>query len=233
MGIQNFRGLQILSGINTYPGSGPLSAHSHEIDLFDKVLDNIDHDKPCMVEVGCHWALWSLQLRQRYPQAKNIIIELGKRALLVGEKNFQLNNLSYSSYFGGLFVEQSGTYVNRAADLEYINNENDHLVEHIPTIYTDTDLIGPTLDFISIYKAEQLDNIDVFHMDIQGSEDLVVPYLIRTFLGRILNMVVATHSHDIHANIIKRLTEANYQIVDNEKFGSVGGDGYIYGKLTK
>lgn len=232
MSIENYRDLTILSGINTYPGSGPLSKHDHEIKLFDKVLDNVRSPNPVMIEVGCHWALWSLMFRDRFRSGKNILIELGKRALLVGQKNFELNNFKCSSYFGGLFIEESGSYSNRAADLEYNNRENDHLLEHIPTIYSDTDLVGPNLEFDEIYELERLSIIDVFHMDIQGSEGRLVPYLISTYPNRVLNFVVATHSHEIHKTVLMRLIDAKYMIIDNERFGSVGGDGYIYATMA-
>jgi hypothetical protein len=229
MGIQTFRGIKLLSGMNTYPGSGPISSHEHEIRLFDRVLDNVTTSNPVMIEAGCHWALWSLMFRQRFSSGRNILIELGKRALLVGQKNFELNRYSCSSYFGGLFVEESGSMTNRAADLEYDTRENDHLVEHIATINTDTMLVGNNIEFRTIADIEKLGAIDIFHMDIQGSESKLVPYLLDNF--KVLNYVVATHSSRIHDGIVNQLKAAGFEIIDNERFGSVGGDGYIYARL--
>ena len=48
---------------------------------------------------------------------------------------------------------------------------------------------------------------------------------------KILNIVIATHSHQIHQEITNILNTSNYEIIINEDYGSVGGDGYIYAKI--
>lgn len=230
--IGEFNGLKILTGINTHPGSGPIESHKHEIELFKLILDNVDNkNNPVMIEVGCYWAVWSLLFKQRYPSGKNILIELGKRGLLVGEKNFEMNGFDYISYHGGMFLESSGTFKNGSADLEYDKSENIDLVKFIPSI-NDDGVIGQELDFLKIYKDEKLDIVDVLHMDIQGSELNLVESISNLISDKkIISFVIATHSESIHIELIRKLYYSGYDIKINEAYGSIGGDGFIYAIL--
>lgn len=233
--IKEYNGLKLLTGINTHPGSGTIEQHQKEIDIFNGILDNIDNkENPVMIELGCFWAVWSLMFKDRYKNGRNILIELGKRQLLVGEKNFQLNNYDYSSYHGGLFLDNSGTFMNRNADLEYSTDEDAGLIEFIPNIHDSNMLVGTELDFVEIYNKEKLDVIDLLHMDIQGSE-LKLMYYISDMLisGKVINLFIATHSDNIHSEIVDILRSNNYNILINEPFGAIGGDGLLYAKKNK
>ena len=88
--IENYKGINILSGINTHPGSGTANQHEEEYKIFKHFLSFLQNKKnPVMVELGSNWALWSLCFRKEFPNGKNILIELGKRALNVGIKNLE------------------------------------------------------------------------------------------------------------------------------------------------
>lgn len=231
--IIGYNGISILTGINTHPGSGPIESHDEEIKIFENVLDDIENKKnPIMIEVGCFWAVWSLLFRKRFTGGKNILVELGKRQLDVGKFNFKLNNFDCSCYHGGFFIEKSSTFKNKKYDLEYDANENIFLSEFIPSITETEELTGPELDFMEIYKSENLDVIDLLHLDIQGSEYFLLEYL-KDLLSRkkILNIVVATHSAIIHDSILDLI--ASYEIKINIPFGKMGGDGYIHSKILK
>jgi len=219
-----YSGLKMLSGINTHPGDGPAANHANEHQIFLRVLDHIKNtENPVMVELGCFWALWSLVFRQRFSGGKNILVELGKRQLSVGEKNFQLNDFSFSSYFGGFFLENSGTFNNRKNDIEY---------QQTPNSYWDDSIVGETvgkeLDFSHIIKTEKLKTIDLLHMDIQGSELPLIEYLHRNkIFGIIQNIVVATHNQKIHDSVLSLLQQNDFIIYENHPYGRVGGDGFL------
>ena len=118
--MEEINGLKILSGINTHPGSGTISNHTSEIEIFSNILNNIDNkNNPIMIEIGSFWAVWSLFFRQKFPNGKNILIELGKRQLYVGVKNFLNNNFNCEYYHGGFNIESSGTFNNKLSDIEY------------------------------------------------------------------------------------------------------------------
>jgi hypothetical protein len=161
-----------------------------------------------MIEVGCFWALWSLFFRKRFPKGKNILIELGKRQLDVGETNFRLNKYDFSSYWGGLFLDQSGTYHNKSSDIEYSKEDGEYWNDEISG-----EVCGPELDFAQIYSRENLDVIDLFHMDIQASELSLCTQIQEMGLlhrDRIRNLIIATHSKEIHIQIQNLLDKANY-----------------------
>lgn len=239
--MEEINGLKILSGVNTHPGSGSISNHTSEIEIFSNILNNIDNrNNPIMIEIGSFWAVWSLFFRQKFPNGKNILVELGKRQLYIGVKNFLNNNFDCEYYHGGFNIESSGSFNNKLADIEYnpildpgvnvddlISNDSE-----LNLNFKDLNLTGDNLDFNKIYKDNKLDIIDLLHMDIQGSELSLIKDLIEYINNRkILNIIIATHSHQIHQEITNILNTSNYEIIINEDYGSLGGDGYIYAKI--
>jgi hypothetical protein len=241
MNFINFNGLKILSGINTHPGSGNIYQHSQEIAIFNKILNNIYNiNNPVMIEIGSFWAVWSLLFRQKFPSGKNILIELGKRQLYVGVRNFLNNNFDVEYYHGGFNIESSGTFVNKNSDIEYdpildLGVNVDKLIlndSYLNYYFKHLNLTGDNLDFDKIYKDQKLDTIDLLHMDIQGSEVLFIKD-INKYIGnkKILNIIIATHSEKIHQEIIGILKANSYNVIINQGYGAIGGDGYIYSKI--
>ena len=217
--VSTFNGLNILRGENTYPGSGIPEDHADEIRLFYTALEPIKSDKPIMVEIGCFWALWSLLFRQKYLSGKNILIELGKRHLEVGKTNFELNGWDYKAYHGGFRIDNSGTFKNRALDLEYDKKDGEQIV-------------GPELNFNQILQENDISFIDMLHLDIQGSEQLFLSDIDDILRRRyIKNIIVATHSEGIHNSIKEMLNQYGFRLKSDFPFGSLGGDGYINGTL--
>ncbi len=239
--MEEINGLKILSGVNTHPGSGSISNHTSEIEIFSNILNNIDNkNNPIMMEIGSFWAVWSLFFRQKFPNGKNILVELGKRQLYVGVRNFLNNNFDCEYYHGGFNIESSGTFINKMGDIEYnpildTGINIDELIlndSELNLKFKDLNLTGGNVDFNKIYRDNKLDIIDLLHMDIQGSELSLIKDLIEYINNRkILNIVIATHSHQIHQEITNILNTSNYEIIINEDYGSVGGDGYIYSKI--
>ena len=222
--IENYKGINILSGINTHPGSGTANQHEEEYKIFKHFLSFLQNKKnPVMVELGSNWALWSLCFRKEFPNGKNILIELGKRALNVGIKNFKLNKFSEKHYWGGFFLENSGTFKNKKADLEYSKVEGEYFDDCIKG-----PVVGPELNFLDIWNKEKIHKLDVLHMDIQGSEfPLIMQLRDDNKLVDINNLFIATHSVEIHNTILKILLESHFAIIVNKPFGSVGGDGLL------
>jgi len=221
--IIQYNGLKMLAGPSTHPGDGPVEYHLNEHKIFLNVLDKINNKNAVMIEVGCLWALWSLLFRQRFPQGKNILVELGRRQLSVGEKNFQLNGWSFSSYWGGFNIQNSGTFKNQEADINYPRNPYGYWDESITG-----NLVGKELNFSDIVQQENLDCIDLIHMDIQGSELGLLEYFEKNkVFDMINNIVVATHSVIIHNSVEKILQQNGFEIYESYPFGLVGGDGYF------
>ena len=225
--IEEFNGIKLLSGINTHPGSGNASQHQDEYKKFQQVLSNVavrNKNNPVMIELGSNWALWSLCFQKCFPNGRNILVELGKRALMVGVNNFNLNNFSQRHYWGGLFLNNSGTFNNRKADLEYPKIDGEYFDDSI-----NENVVGPELNFIDILNKEKLDIVDLLHMDIQGSELPIMKQLEElNLLRNFNNLVIATHSQSIHTEIKDILLKNDFTIMEEYGFGSVGGDGMFF-----
>ena len=203
-----YRGLKMLSGPGTHPGSGSLNSPGtdNEARLFLQAIEYLNNkENPSMVEVGCHWALWSLLFRNMYPKGSNTIVELSKHALSLAENNFKLNDFSFSSHWGGFFLEESGTYKNKENDIDF-----DRSLE--PDSYVIRDLegsaVGKELDFDTVIEY---DFIDMMHLDIQGSEVPLLKNLSEN--GRLENidmMVIATHSTQADELVDKIVNDHKY-----------------------
>lgn len=227
--IVEYKGIKLMDEINTRPhANSNISDHDSEYELFSHVLEKIYNKKnPIMIEIGCWWAFWSLCFRKKYPEGKNILIELGKRHISIGINNFRLNNFSETHYWGGFFLDNSNTYSNVKSNYDF---------EKLPNEYFDDSLIGkmtgPEIHFIDVYSIEKLDKIDLLHMDIQGSEYPLLKDLFENYSyilkEKIDNIVVATHSNEIHDNLKKIFNQCDFTIDREMSFGTVGGDGMIF-----
>ena len=202
--MEEINGLKILSGVNTHPGSGSISNHTSEIEIFSNILNNIDNkNNPIMIEIGSFWAVWSLFFRQKFPNGKNILVELGKRPLYVGVRNFLNNDFDCEYYHGGFNIESSGSFNNKLADIEYDPildpgvNVDDLILNdsELNLKFKDLNLTGGNLDFNKIYKDNKLNIIDLLHMDIQGSELSLIKDLIEYINNR---KILKSGIHEFH-----------------------------------
>ena len=116
-----YKGIKLVEGISSRPHSNlPITSHDIEYDLFQGILNNVENQtNPVMIEIGPWWAFWSLCFRKKFPNGKNILVELGKRQLSIGIENFKLNEFSETHYWGGVFLENSNTYSNIKSNYEY------------------------------------------------------------------------------------------------------------------
>ena len=70
--------------------------------VFGKALDVLDGTAP-MVELGSHWAYYSLMYKQRFPSAATYMMEPEASRLARGELNFDLNDMQGTEFkVGGI-----------------------------------------------------------------------------------------------------------------------------------
>ena len=144
-----------------FPGSGPPENNIEEFAAFTHLISLISNKQdPCMVELGCHWAMSSLLFRSIYPDGKNILLEPDLCTLSIGCMNFHLNNFYCDSVWGSIFP---GDLSQDPVDTGFVPDLNPR---SIPIDFTE-----------GLYKKFNLQNIDVLHMDIQGSEFPLMKYL--------------------------------------------------------
>lgn len=225
-----YKGVQLLDGINTRPHANlHISSHEDEHSNFLKILRKIDKAEPVMVEIGSWWAFWSLSFRHMFPRGRNILLELGKRHLSVGLKNFALNGFDETHYWGGFHLGFSNVY-------EEVVRDSNYDFPEIKGEYWDRSILGtktgPEIEFIDVYSIERLNEIDLLHLDIQGSEyplinslHLNYPWILN---DKINNLVIATHAQSFHHELLALLTNIyKFEVVAVEPFGTVGGDGML------
>lgn len=212
----NYDGLKMVYEGRSFPGGGHLDVgvYEDELNIFDSVLANMKADKPVMMELGCHWALWSLLFRKRFASGRNVIVDIGKAQLDVGRLNFALNGYDVSAYHGAFFREKSETYEKKDTQLK--------------------EGVGENLDFFKVCKDESIRTIDLLHMDIQGSELAFVQNTLPFFESKLIsNIVICTHDHlvpPVHKSIVDILRRYSYQIhVDINSLNF--DDGYIYASV--
>lgn len=205
--IEKYKGFLINNGIGLNPGSGTAIQHEKEYNLFQNVLSRVDNKtNPVMIELGSHWALWSLCFKYKFNGGFNILIELLKSRLEIGVNNFNLNNYNFKSYHGGILVESAMALSKTLPKNEY----------------------GLDLNIVEILNENKIEMIDILHMDIQGSELNFIKHLDKIGLlkNNINQLVIGTHSSEIHDTLLDILKSNEFEIFDNIPYG-LGGDGLL------
>ncbi len=183
---------------NAYPGSGlPCDSNEEFVSFMELASGLANKDNPCMIELGCHWALSSIMFRKLYPKGKSIILEPDLCSLGIGRMNFHLNNIYSDPIWGCIFPM-------------------DPSIDSFDSGFTpDLNPRAKEIDFIEeIYKKYNLKNIDMLHMDIQGSETPLINYLDQNnFFDSIIKAVfIATHNIKEHHEIVEILKKNNFNI---------------------
>jgi hypothetical protein len=105
--------------------------------IFQELLKVINTENPLMIEMGSYWAHYSMWLQQKFPMAKNIMIDADQTSLEAGKFNFKNNN-----FFGNFILAKIG---NSNFELDTYVLEND--VHSIDILHSD----------IQGYELEMLD----------------------------------------------------------------------------
>ena len=189
--------------VSAFPGSGSPEKNQHEFSRLMDLFSQVSNKKnPCMVELGCHWALASLIFKKMYPNGRNVLVEPDLCNIAIGQMNFHLNNFACDMTWGSVFPCDPSIDpldIGFSPDPKPRSREADFIKE--------------------IYKEFNLKDIDVLHMDIQGSEFPLVKYLDKNnFFNNIIKSVfIATHNIKEHHIIVKILQANDFNIITNEE----------------
>lgn len=118
--------------------------------VFYEVLKKIEGGKPIMLELGSYWAYYSLWFKHSFPMGCNYMIEPVESNLLLGKRNFGLNNFSgefIHGCVGDSFMDQE-TFVN----------------------WEGTKTVMPKYSVDHIVEKFNIPFLDILHSDIQGVE---------------------------------------------------------------
>jgi FkbM family methyltransferase len=193
----------------TYQGGADFETFQTE--KFIEVLNTINSNCPTMIELGsndCHFSiLFSNKFNQ---QCKNICVEISNDLLNLGREN--------SNKYGCNFIFKHA-YIGDV-DMKYIG-------EH-PNVFTNLSTHKTTLH--EIITENDVNIIDMLHMDIQGSEIFVVDE-IKNLNIPVRNLFISTHLNscfgDTHECVEQKLTNLEYNITYSNKYYGGCGDGLI------
>ena len=209
MKIVTYKNIKLL---DKHPGSGSIDQHHQEIARFKRVFNNVTSSEPVMVELGCFWALFSLVFRDNFKNGRNILVEPIYNNLEVGKENFSLNGYECEPYNVGIFFDK-------------ITNKTK---KHFQSIGIDLENIE-SIAFSKLYNDLNLDTVDCLHVDIQGSEKFLIDDIYDLLLnGKILNIVIATHSKEIENYIAEKIKTLQDYESTVQSYNSSKGDGEIY-----
>ena len=245
--IEKIYGLNFLVGPHTHPGDGSVLSHEGEAVVFTSMVNrlnqmNLFNQKPVMIELGSNFALYSLIFKQMNADAKNVLIELVNHQLKVGEANFEINNMDYSGYLGGIGLETSQTSTDAGNDaFEGVLDDYPEFKDFIGMKSGDAS-VGKEISLDFIWEKENLSDVDLLHADIQGSESQLMDLLKSSNkIQNIKSIFIATHSTKLHDKVTAQLQENNFEILFNcpwkgkfhysvnheEKVGGFGDDGFL------
>lgn len=157
-----------------HPGSGPPEAHEEEYKHFMEMLDRIEGTEPVMIELGSFWCLWTILFKKRFPKGRAITVEMDFDPRI----KTGLMNLHLNDV---------------AATLHYAK------VVPQPCLQKPS-----SISLEEIIAQNNIDTIDVLHMDIQGMEFLLkdtVDGMLKS--GQLKNMFMATHNNVEHAKMMQ------------------------------
>jgi FkbM family methyltransferase len=193
----------------TYQGGADFETFQTE--KFIEVLDTINSNYPTMIELGSNDCHFSILFSNKFNhQCKNICVEISNDLLNLGKEN--------SNKYGCNFIFKHA-YIG-TVDMKYIE-------EH-PDVFTNLSTHKTTLN--EIITENNINIIDILHMDIQGSEKFVVDELKHLDI-KVKYLFVSTHINSLFGNtheyVENKLLEMGYNITYSDEYNGGYGDGLI------
>jgi len=185
--------------------------------VFYEILKRIDSVRPAMLELGCFWAYYSCWFVTNFPHGVAVAAEPDLDHLAVGRRNAEINGLPVR--FHQAASARSGT-----ANVT-LTSELDPSVRYSVPARTPAELMD----------LEELERVDVLHLDIQGFElETLEATSAAVQAGRIRFLVVSTHHHlicgnpMIHGQCLEWIESMNgHVIAEHSVAESFSGDGLI------
>jgi len=188
---------------------------------FYRVLQVLKEDpsndrQPTILELGSFWGYYSMWFAKEFPNSKIVCLEPDPKHLEVGKENFLRNRIS------GLFVNaQIGEQNKIHSTFTCVSDGIEREVE--------------ALSFSGVLDRACLTEVDLVHVDIQGSEiDLLLnlPNVLRS--KKIRFIFISTHDLSItgspttHQDSLKILKDNGaFIICEHSVSESFSGDGFI------
>lgn len=181
-----------------------------QVKLFVELLNTLNPDNPSMIELGCagiHSCAYSLLFEKKF-KTKGTLICTEPRLTLLNDfiNTFKGKHLVNAKFFHGY-----------SGELVLVSMDRTHEIISSPKLY-----------IINLLKENNIDKLDIFHADIQGSETSVLEELINTkIINNIRYFFISLHgTHEaIEKMLIKNIEKIKFHYNSPNTGGC--GDGLI------
>lgn len=165
-----------------------------------------------MLELGSYWSYYSMWFQREIAQAQTFLIEPDPKNIIVGQRNFELNNMI--GHFTQAMLGECSKDSEKFIDWDY----NEHYVRQVCVD-----------DFADEHGIEF---IHILHSDIQGAEVAMLKGCKRLMTEkRIGYFFISTH-RGVHEACLKILEDAQLEILlAHTREESFSADGLIVAKL--
>ncbi|AZN38494.1 FkbM family methyltransferase [Paenibacillus albus] len=175
-------------------------------------------EESCMIELGAGWGFYSILMGTRRTRAKLILVEANPKNLEVGKQNMKLNGLESNSVFIHAAITNKDNQTVSFSECGYgssIQEQGEYRVS--------------TITMSQVLNEQQLTQVDILHMDIQGEEFNVLLSMKDLLRNRIIKHVfIGTHSNELHRQCEWLLADMGYTIVLTLNLDqSASGDGVL------
>jgi FkbM family methyltransferase len=195
--------------------------------VFYHLLERITRQHPTMIELGSHWAIYSLWFKTATKHGRVICCEPDPHNIQIGKQNMQLNNFTEDS---SLIFKQVAAGSADGREIEFVQDSNPNEIVRLPIRSVD-----------SLCAEYQVDMLDILHMDVQGVElDALNGTKSLIEKGKVRFMVVSTHhyvfSNDpmTHQKCEAFITQLGGHIIASHTvLQSYSGDGLIVASFDK
>lgn len=192
--------------------------------VFYYLLKRIGKENPTMIELGSHWAYYSLWFKKVFPKSFNLCCEPDPYNLEMGKTNAKINN-----YEDIIFLQcLAGSENNKEAIFNLDSNPKEQIT--LPVRSVD-----------NLCKEYKIKYLDILHFDVQGHElDTLHGALSIIKSHKIRFVVISTHhylfSHDplTHQKCEKFILEHGGHIIASHNVRqSFSGDGLIVASFER
>lgn len=190
-------------------------------------------EQPVMLEAGAYWAYYSLWMLTARPGAECHMIEIDRALLDVGIRNFELNRRKGIFTHGGFGAPDLSPWSTHLHGAYIRALPSGKIFFDRPPPTPGFHLNIPLLTIDGYLSANQIDFLDVLHVDIQGEErNLLKGARLALSDKRIAYIFMSTHISDLfHTQCLSDVCDAGYRIVAEHNISdSFSGDGLIVAK---
>ena len=190
--------------------------------IFHELLKRIPSGAT-MIELGSHWAFYSLWFNKEIKNARNFCFEPDPNYLAGGKRNAKINNANLQ-------------FMHAAAGKSDLP-----ILEFSPETMPGAKIKVPIMSVDEIVKQNQIKQIDILHMDIQGAELEALEGAIKSIEQKMIRFIfVSTHHHCIsldpltHKKCLQLLKTHGANIIASHSVDeSYSGDGLIVASFSE